>query len=304
MHRRILSVCLLLGLAWFLPAQAQSPEPFPPNTSNAKVAVQDGLTAIGSSFYDALENRGVLQRLAAELGKRYSNAPSLEEIKRLLILLDSGAQWDLLDPDRAPLKLMGNVKVAFARQEPRGINPDMRSVTEQTWPGTLTNGEKVAMQTYSGASAGAMNPDLHAKGWVAPRYALVHDRLQSAFRKAQPFNPPIDVARGVRLAGPQLDNFLNALRTAQKDGKPYTMPGYASTTYGTKVLPGFDGNINLHIKARHGLDLYPISLYPEEKEVLLNHNARYHVKSITQDGAKTKWIIHLEQIPPGADEKK
>jgi hypothetical protein len=292
---------LLLTVAFVLPAQAQPTlKPFPANTVEAKVVLQARLQALGQLPIDAIESRATLQKLAADLADSYSDLPTLEEIKRLLFLL-AGPRvqpaLDLVDPDRAPLKLDLSGRMAgFDRQLPRGPNPQLLRVQKQTWPPNLNHGEKIALQTYSENAFGNLNRELRSKGSVSPALALVHERLQSAFRKAQPFTPPIDVSRGIQLDGKSavLDNFLNGLRNAQKEAKPYVIPGYSSTSVGTNVL--FGGNVHMHIKAVHGLDVYPVSLYPQEYELLLNHNARFLVKDIKMQN--NLWLIYLDQLPP------
>jgi hypothetical protein len=293
---------LVLAVVFVLPVQAQPPDkPFPANTIEAKAAIRAGLKAIGSLPFDAIESRATLQQLAVELAKNYSDVPKLEELKRLLFLVAGpgvNPALDLVDPDRAPLKLTLDGRMAgFARQLPRGPNPDLLQVRKQTWPPDLTHGEKIALQTYSNVAFAQLNNELRTKGVVTPMFALVHERLQSAFRKAQPFDPPVVVSRGINLENKvALPAFLKGVELAKKEGKPFVIAGYSSTTVGPNVHPSFQGNIHLHIKAVHGLDVYPISLYPDEKEFLLNHNSTHVVKEIKME--QNRWIIQLEQIPP------
>src|SRR5262245_24597697 len=105
---------LLLAVVCVLSARAQpATNPFPANSIEAKAAIRASLQSIGANFLDAIDNRTTLQRLAAELRKRYSTTPTLDEIKRLLLLLDPNTahQLTMTDPDRAPLQ-----GTAFARQ--------------------------------------------------------------------------------------------------------------------------------------------------------------------------------------------
>jgi hypothetical protein len=296
--------CLLLTAVFVAPAQAQPPDKaFPGSTLEAKTAVRTSLKAINRTALDALEDRAVLQQLANDLAKSYSGVPRLEDIKTLLFPLINpwsvNPQLDVADPDRAPLLLDLSARPAgFSRQVLRGTNPDLQRVQKETWPPTLTHGEKVAIQAYSANHVfPVLNKDLRDKGVPSPMMALIHDRLQSAFRKAQPFDPPVIVSRGLRIDNkPALDGFLKGLQDAQKDKTVYVMPGYVSCTVGPKVLPGFDGNINIHIKAVHGIDVLPISLYPEEREFLINHNSRYHVTEVKTEAGR--WKIYLDQLPP------
>jgi len=303
MRRFLLCAGLFLGLVLAGPAQAGKPEPFPTNSIKARLAIQDALSTTSTSLSTALESRAGLQQLATVLSKRYSEVPPLSKLKGLLVRMEGSLRWEMQDPDRAPLRVPGVGTAAFARQDARDPNPDLAAVTEQTWPETLSNGEKVALQVYSGSGASMMNRALHTSGSVPPSYALVHDRLQSAFRKARPFSPPIDIARGVNLTPALIKTFIDNVKAAQKDNKPYVMPGYVSTTYGPKVLPGWaSALVHVHIKAVHALDVYPVSLFPTEKEVLLNHNCSYRVTGVKQEGPR--WIVNLEQLPPGKEAKK
>jgi hypothetical protein len=303
---------LLLTLVFLLPAQAQTTEkPFPANTLEAKAALQARLQAIGYRASDVVESRPRFQDLVADLNNVYDDVPPLEEIKRLLYLLanpnDLSAPVALVAPDAAPLHL-----VAFARQVPRWPNPDLKRVQKQSWPADLSHGEKVALQTYTletvpGLKAygkefdkvyDPMNAELRSKGTVSPKFALLHERLQSAFRKAQPFAPPIEVSRGIFEGNtPQMQDFLKLMDATQKQGKPYVVRGYVSTSVGNKVRPPFDLRfVHLHIKVVHGLDVYPISLFPGEGEVLLNHNSNYLVRGMRMEGGR--WHIDLDQLPP------
>jgi hypothetical protein len=298
---QVMGLLLLAALA--LPARAQSPTPpFPVSSIQAKQAVSSTLQSIGSNALAALDSPATLKKLLAELNKRYTEVPGLEDVKALVLrTLGPGAipQFDLIDPDNAPL-----LQTTFARQSAiREPNPDLGRVQEATWPPALTHGERVALQSYSGSAFGVINQSLRAGGKVPPLYARVHARLKSAFEKAPPFDPPVDVSRGAQIGDPkQLQALVSALQTAKKKGEPYVMLGYGSSTVGPKVLPGWDkGNVQMHIKATHGIDVYPVSLYPNEKEFLLPHRSTYRVTSITQQGSQ--WIVHLEQIPPKAGGK-
>jgi hypothetical protein len=204
---------------------------------------------------------------------------------------------DVADPDRAPLllDLSGGRPAGFARQVLRSTNPDLKRVQKETWPTNLTHGEKVALQAYSANHVyPILNKDLRDKGAPAPVLALIHDRLQSAFRKAQPFNPPVLVSRGLSIDNKGLNGFLKGFQDAQKDKTIYVMGGYVSCSVGPNVI--FGGNVHMHINAVHGIDMFSISLYPEEREFLINHNSRFRVTDVKMMG--NVWKIYLDQLPP------
>src|SRR5262245_38539164 len=90
MRQLLLNVAgLFFAVLLVLPAGAQpANNPFPTNSIEARTAIRTSLQAIGSFSGDALQSRAALQRLADDLAKRYSNVPALDEIKRLLLLLE------------------------------------------------------------------------------------------------------------------------------------------------------------------------------------------------------------------------
>jgi hypothetical protein len=295
----VLAVCAL-------PARAQPPNPpFPYSSAQAKVVLTTSLQKLGIQPLTALDSPATLKKLAAALGTRYTDVPPLRDLKRLLLLaVNPGAmpQQELIDPDRTPLKADFGNWVAFSRLTAiRETNPDLQRVQKETWPAELTHGERVALQSFSGNAYAPINQALRSGGKIPALYELTHARIQSAFAKAPPFSPPLVVSRGVRLPDNVLNKFLQELKDSQKTGKPYVMKGYGSSTVGPNVLPGFRGNVDIHVKATHGLDLYPISLYPQEKEFLLNHASTYRVTKVEM--VQGRWVVNLDQIPPKADGK-
>jgi hypothetical protein len=193
------------------------------------------------------------------------------------------------DPDNAPL-----LKIPQARQGRTGQpNPDLRRVQDHTWPPDLSFGEKIALQAYSNEAFTVLNGALRTSDTVPPAYAKLHDRIQSAFRKARPFRTPVVVVRGVEIKGQPLEDLLAALARA-RHGETFALKGYISTSVGKQLL--FPGNVEFHIQAVHGLDLVPVSLFPEERELLLNHNSRFRLTRHRKDG--DKHIIECAQVPP------
>jgi hypothetical protein len=290
--RKLLGSLLCVVLVLSAAAQPET-KSFPaPNSLAAKKAIQTGLNVIGSNVNDALNNLPRLKQLAGELAKQYNPAPTLEEVKQGLLAMDQvGAPLlQVQDPDNAPL-----LQTFFARQNQlREPNPSLKEIREQTWPPTLNHGERVALQAYSQNAFGSLNQELRTTGKPSKANAKLHERLQSAFGKAKPFHPPIKIARGAKLAGKTLTDFLNEVNTAQKNNSTFTMKGYLSCTVGDKVLAGFDGNINAHIHAVLGLDLLPVSLFPQENEFVLNHNSKFKVIQFKHIG--TKYILECEQV--------
>jgi hypothetical protein len=79
-----------------------------------------------------------------------------------------------------------------------------------------------------------------------------------------------------------------------RNGGTFVLKGYVSTSVTKK--PVFGGNFEFHIEACHGLDLFPVSLFPEERELLLNHNCHYYFNRLRKVG--TKYIVECTQLPP------
>lgn len=125
----------------------------------------------------------------------------------------------------------------------------------------------------------------------------MHAALQRLFDAAPPFGPPpIRVYRGVEVSSKVKSQIVAAAKKAQKSGGEFAMPGYISTATGES----FPGNVQFEIRAVHGIDTMPYSHFPEERELLLNHNSRFRVKAIEKGDADqgVDVIIHLEQLPP------
>jgi hypothetical protein len=194
------------------------------------------------------------------------------------------------DPDRAPLLPIPNLRAG----ELGPPNPDLQEVRRQTWPAELSHGEKVALQTYANEAFTVLNPALRTSGTVPASHARLHQRIQSAFMKAQPFRYRVEVVRFIQLDGPALDKFLAMIETSQRSGVPFVLKGYVSTSVGTAA--GFDGNLEFHIRAVHGLDLMPVSLFPQEKELLLNHDSRFQTIAMRRVGKRH--VIDCEQLMP------
>src|SRR5262249_31160208 len=119
--------------------------------------------------------------------------------------------------------------------------------------------------------------------------------LQKAFAKTKPFpEPGVKVKRGIKFnPGKETDDFMQKFVEGAKTGALVTLTGFVSS--GSAGVPDdFDGNIELKIIARQGLDLQPYSHCPHEKELLLNHGTLVKVQKCVQKG--DKWVVTVEQI--------
>ena len=123
-------------------------KPFPAlNSAAAETAIDEGLAAISASELDAQIHPAKLKLLSAELSKHFQAVPSEAQLKNKLLQMYAAnqakaAQLQLTDPDKAAL-LGPRFAKPGADKKP---NPALERVREQTWPATLTNGEKVALQ--------------------------------------------------------------------------------------------------------------------------------------------------------------
>ncbi len=206
------------------------------------------------------------------------------------------------DPDHA--QLLPLLRSVFIKNQP---NPVLKAVQAETIPADLTTGEKIAQQQYSKGGDTAMNGQLRKGRDVPEDYAKIHDRLQTAFAKAKVLPHPVHVVRGMDLSKPEdaetLNSLLHAALAAKETGEPLQLAGYTSTATGNKIDPNFRGNVEMRIAAVHGLDMMPVSHFPHEKELLLNHNSQFKVSKVERT-KKGKYILHLEQLPPAQRSEK
>jgi hypothetical protein len=198
----------------------------------------------------------------------------------------------LRDPENA--KLLPALRSVTGKQQP---NPDLEAVREQVTPPNLTQGEKVAQQVYTFGGDGPINGALRKGEPVPEHLQAVHEKLESAFAKAPILKQPVSVLRGMDLPPEHLASFLHAALASKETGEPLAMAGYTSTATGAKMAPGFKGNIEVRIAAVHGLDMMPVSHFPQERELLLGNNSQFRVAKVEKT-SKGKYIIHMEQVPP------
>lgn len=100
------------------------------------------------------------------------------------------------------------------------------------------------------------------------------------------------VTRGIRLSGDKLTTFLAEHRQALVTGQGVVHRGFISTSKGGTAA--FDGNVILHIQARNGVWVRPISLHERENEVLLAHGSRFNVTDVKKEGSR--YHVYLEEV--------
>lgn len=188
------------------------------------------------------------------------------------------------------------IKPMFAKAG--ATNGPSDGVPDEARPADLTEDEKVAIQKYTGSAYRKINHALRNDDVVEPWAAKMKDDLDKAFAKAKPFKEPIDVVRDLRVQpGPDLEALLSQIHEAAAGNGTLRLPGYNSTALGGGISH-FKGSVSLKIKARHGLDVRPYSHYPQERELLLDHNAGFRVQGIKKKSDGT-YEVELEQLLPG-----
>lgn len=124
--------------------------------------------------------------------------------------------------------------------------------------------------------------------------AGIHEAMQSVFARTAIADRPMLLKRGVQTSDPHALGQM----FANNVGKVVTLPGYQSTSQVSDehAKGGFKGGVMMTIHAVHGIDMGPYSAYPEEKEILLNHNCEFKVVKAEQQGET--WHVELQQLPP------
>ncbi len=152
--------------------------------------------------------------------------------------------------------------------------------------------------------AGVSGLDVKIPTLVSGTFDAVAKNLDAAFAAAAPFPPPpVEVLRGMSFGTPEeMAKFMKPLLAASQGGGEVALSGYTSTTTDPKAARNFMGStpraILFKIKATQGLDVGPYTAHPDEKELLLNHNSRFRVSSVTSTPSNG-YTVELEQVPTG-----
>lgn len=157
----------------------------------------------------------------------------------------------------------------------------------------LNSREIEAVQEYIAEDSNYddINTRLRAGGSAESEY------LQHAINKAGILPDPITVNRGLDFEDDNdAENYVAKLKGSLDSGEPLTEEGFVSSSTGRP----FPGNIQLKIKASHGLDA---SFYGYNRsEFLMPAGSQFKVLSVTTKGTKTTAV--LEQIVERPKEKK
>jgi hypothetical protein len=200
--------------------------------------------------------------------------------------------------DHAPAELAGLLPHA---KSPAG-NDRLPDVSRPA----LGRAEAEAVGNYASSHYKGLNATLRAgKEPTDPEMRAVHDGLRSALAKVEDFPEPVTVYRGLEVKGKAGEKLIASLEAHRASGAPLALAGYQSTTTSAEAVKpfvGWKGGVELRIAARRGLDAQPYSRLAHERELILDHNSQYRVKSVREeDGGH---VVELEQLPAGAADRR
>lgn len=160
--------------------------------------------------------------------------------------------------------------------------------------------EAKVVEMYTGSSFVDMNNGLRGKGIKDPGMKDLANILQNTISKVKPFKEPVAVERLVDIKGAKLEKMLKQMETAKDNGKPWKLDGFTSTASSLdKSAHAGLGSVRISLKVKRGLDASPYTQFPGQKELILEHGAKFKVVKIEKT-AEGHPHIHLEQIlgPP------
>ena len=246
-------------------------------------AVNRSITATGTTANKALHG-----------GIWHADHPVVAQLRK------EGHNFNWSDVHSAVKKLNNGVLPPTA---PVLAGPPNRNLPDHARP-ELTPDETQAIRRYTDQGDKVLNGLLRGtRETTHPELAKkIIAHIDQAFAKAKPFARPIVVKRGLKDLSPEtLNQFLTTMRAAMQSGKPASMPGFVSTSVGGGHEE-FVGEVEMEIRAVHGLDVRPYSVYPEENELLLNHGSLFKVTGIAQRGKR--WYVTMDQLLPEEHHQK
>lgn len=148
---------------------------------------------------------------------------------------------------------------------------------------------KRAIVAYTGSHYRTVNRALR-EGSASPETMRYAELLNEALSLSPKYQG--EVTRGITLLGDELKQFVADHQKALVTGETVVHKGFISTSKGERAA--FNGNVILHIDAKHGVYVRPLSLHPGENEVLLRHQARFNVRDVKQEGGT--WHLYLSEV--------
>lgn len=213
--------------------------------------------------------------------------------------------------DAGPAALEGKPIDSLPKREPATKKPVKSGPISDNARPKLTEDEESALEHYT-ASAW-INDELRGlpirpeatQYFSEARRNQVRRELVSAFKKVKPMPNSTPVYRGAGFdTKEEADQFLGKMRRAAASGKEITTPGYSSTSPNKSAASEYAGEHGVLIKiaAREGLHLNHYSAGDSRGELLLNHNSRFKVDSVSDEDGRT--VVTLTQlVGAGGSEK-
>jgi len=157
---------------------------------------------------------------------------------------------------------------------------DLSDFNSNEWFKKLTEKEKQAIRSYTGSSYKYWNSYLKGKISSLDEVNIEAIKtMQSLFEKLPQYQGA--VIRGVTSRN------LNLLMEDFIPGNTITMKGFISTTEAENIgiiksfLKDEKSSVILKINTKNGMPINGLSGSPEENEILLNHNSKYRVESVS-----------------------
>ena len=167
----------------------------------------------------------------------------------------------------------------------------------------LTEDEQSALEHYT-ASAW-INDELRGlplrpetKYFTEDRMNEVRRDLASSFKKVKPMEAPVLAYRGAGVDTPEDKAlFLKRMMEAAKSGEEITAPGYMSTSKDESAAKEYMGEhgVFVRIEVTRGLDLTHYGAGDSRGEMLLDHNSRFKIKSVSKDESG-KPVVVMTQV--------
>lgn len=157
---------------------------------------------------------------------------------------------------------------------------NLKDFNKKEWEDKLEKEELEVINSYTRLSYKYWNSYLRGKiSKISEDDSNKIKTLQNLFEKMPKYNG--DVIRGVDIGDSRV--FLNKF----VPGEIVTMKGFVSTTISenSRELGNFikdeDSSVIFKINSKSGMPIDGLSQYPEENEILFNHNTKFKVVSIS-----------------------
>lgn len=150
---------------------------------------------------------------------------------------------------------------------------------------------------YSGQFYRPINSSLRKGESLNGNYNLIAAKISDTIQKHGKLPSPVQAYRGMHFDDPKAaTKFIKQL----KPGGDLQLKGFTSTSTDPKIAGVFSGgksNVQFEITVKKGIMLgsKKMSAYPNEKELLLDHNSKFKVKEVKTSGGGGH-VVYLEQM--------